>query len=140
MSKEDVLEKYQDVLHFIEDAIVSYYHKHPELTDHNVDKVYEAVFRVMQNEQRDKKPPRLKLTELEAGLHEGVLKSARWLVGEGTMLDESGEAVEINYMPKDDMIACLKRLRSSIKLWTTDYGRQGYLEFIKKHFPEPDAD
>lgn len=138
MNEDELLAKYEDVLRFIEDAIVSYYREHPELSDHNVDKVYEAISRMLQNEQRDKKPPRIKLTELEAGLHEGVLKSARWLIGEGKMLDESGEAVELDPMPKDDMIACLKRLRSSIKRWTTDYGRQGYLDFIKKHFPERD--
>ena len=34
----------------------------------------------------------------------------------------------------DEVIACLKRIRSSIKLWTKDYGRQGYLHYVEQWF------
>jgi hypothetical protein len=35
----------------------------------------------------------------------------------------------------DEIILCLKRLRKSVKLWTTDYGRQGYLNYIAQFSP-----
>lgn len=79
MNNDELLEKYKDILFFIEDAVVSYYHAHTGLSDHNVDKVYETISRTLQNELRDKKPPRIKLNELEAELHEGLVKRQFWI-------------------------------------------------------------
>lgn len=35
----------------------------------------------------------------------------------------------------DEIIACIKRIRSSISLWTKQSGRQGYLAFINPFLP-----
>jgi len=35
----------------------------------------------------------------------------------------------------DEIIACIKRIRSSISLWTKQSGRQGYLTFIDPFLP-----
>ena len=33
---------------------------------------------------------------------------------------------------RDEIIACLKRVRKSIHLWTREGGRQGYLTFVSR--------
>jgi hypothetical protein len=49
-------------------------------------------------------------------------------------LDEEGEVAEISPEPitLDELVACLKRVRKSINLWTRKGGRQGYLTFVSK--------
>jgi hypothetical protein len=42
--------------------------------------------------------------------------------GEENLLEVSAE----------DMLACFKRLQSSLKLWTKEGGRQGYLNYISR--------
>jgi hypothetical protein len=34
---------------------------------------------------------------------------------------------------KDEMVKCLRRIASSIKFWTEERGRQGYLTFVAGH-------
>jgi len=138
MNEDQLLEQYKDILHFIEDAVISYYAENRELIDHDVDKVYDIIIRTLQHELRDRPAPKAKLSDLQNSLYEGLMKSARWLLGEGQLEDEAGQPVEVESIPKADLVACFKRLRKSIKLWTADYGRQGYLGFLKPHFPEND--
>ena len=36
----------------------------------------------------------------------------------------------LSQLTVDEILACLKRLRTSVKRWTKDGGRQGYLTFV----------
>jgi hypothetical protein len=49
----------------------------------------------------------------------------------------AGETEEIRPVPitLDEMIACLKRVRRSVKRWTKEGGRRGYLDFVDGFFP-----
>lgn len=133
MNEDELLATYEHILHFIEDAVLSFYDEHADLSDHDVDKVYETINRTLQSELRGKTPPKIKLKPIQSELHEGLIKASRWLLGEGKLEDEEGVDVEVDEIPKDDLAACYKRLRKSIKLWTADYGRQGYLDFLKRN-------
>lgn len=60
---------------------------------------------------------------------------------EDVVLPEDGE-VEIEILEEieidvtvDEIIACLKRIRSSISMWTKQSGRQGYLTFADQFQP-----
>ena len=55
----------------------------------------------------------------------GVAREIR--LGRGSNADELIEPKTVQ-----DIIDCLKRIQSSIKLWTKKNGRKGYLEYISK--------
>ena len=126
------LEKYLPVLQSIEIPIFATYQQLPDLTDHQVDKVLEALERGYKAEQRDRKPPRLRLSEVEEALYHRIRQRLEWYMGRADLSDD--ETGTMGPMPApltvEETIACVKRIRRSIKLWTKDYGRQGYLNYI----------
>ena len=44
--------------------------------------------------------------------------------------------LNIESKTSSEIVACLKRIKSSVKLWTKKGGRQGYLNFIQQHIPQ----
>ena len=53
--------------------------------------------------------------------------------------DESGEIqevglkeLELEQLKPSEIVACLKKIQSSVKFWTKKHGRQGYLNFATK--------
>ena len=64
---------------------------------------------------------------------ESVQAMCEWRLGRSTLQDEVERSVE-SPPPKtvDEIVACLKRIQSSIKLWTQKGGRQGYLNFVQQ--------
>lgn len=130
MRTDDFFEANQGILMSIESVVISYYRDHPDLVDHNVDKVYEAIQRTYEKELKGKKPPKLRLKDLEVELHEDVLSVCMIMLGEETVEDEEGNDITVGSASKETIIACMKKLRSSIKTWTSSYGRRGYLDYV----------
>jgi hypothetical protein len=64
---------------------------------------------------------------------EPVQAMCEWRLGRSTLQDEAEHPIE-SPPPKtvDEIVACLKRIQSSIKLWTQKGGRQGYLNFVQQ--------
>lgn len=44
--------------------------------------------------------------------------------------------IDMQILTEEKIVACLKRIKSSVKLWTKKGGRQGYLNFIEQHIPQ----
>lgn len=130
MRTDEFFEANQGILMSIESVVISYYRDHPDLVDHNVDKVYEAIQRTYEKELKGKKPPKLRLKDLEVELHEDVLSVCMIMLGEETVEDEEGNDITVGSASKETIIACMKKLRSSIKTWTSSYGRRGYLDYV----------
>ena len=131
-------EQYLDVLQNIEFAIVEVYRAHPELTDWNTEKVISGLVRIYQAEARERRAPSLKLSELEQELLERVQVMCDWRLGRETMVvedEDSGEEIMPSPITLDEIVACLKRVRLSIKRWNKQGGRQGYLDFVNAHLP-----
>lgn len=129
MRNDPFLEKYMDVLQNIEMTILSIYGNNPGLADHNVDKALDGLVRVYQAETRGKNPPKLKFTELEQQIYDEVNTVCDIHLGRGE-LKINGKTVAIEPRTVDEIIACLKRIRRSVGLWTKSYGIRGYLDFI----------
>lgn len=134
-------EEYEDVLQNIEFAIARVFNQSPELTDVNVDNALDGLVRVYSAEERDRPAPRLRLNVLEQEVYRRVKTICDWRLGR-TVLELSGEAgneaEELAIPPSaitvDEINACLKRIRKSIKLWTKEYGRRGYLNYVDQFF------
>lgn len=119
-------EEYFDVLRAIETQIYTTYTDNPNLLDFNVDKALNGLVRTLQNEQRGKKAPNLKLKNDEQTIYKLLQSLANLYLGKDDIKPDQ-------LLTIDEMIACFKRIQRSIKLMS-DQGRQGYLNFIKQFF------
>ena len=105
------------------------------MSDHQVDKVYEAIERILEKQLQGKNLPKLRWKDNEEGLFHLLMAISELLMGE-TLKTQEGEDFDLPTEPisRELLIKIMKRLRSSVKLWTgsSAFGRQGYLNYISK--------
>lgn len=126
-------DKYLDVLQNIEYAILSVYHENPDLLDYDVDKVLNLLWTEYRNEKQDKTAPAPQLGVNAQLVYARVKSMCEWRLGRQKWeTEKGGQPVEMPLKPLalDEIMACLKRIRKSVELWTKQGGRQGYLYFI----------
>ena len=128
-------QEYEDVLQNIEFAIVSTYRENPEVSDWSVEAALDALIRSYQAEHSGRPAPSLRLSELEQKLYERVRAMCEWRLGREQLGVESDQPQlpEMATKTLDEIIACLKRIRTSVKRWHKSGGRRGYLEFVSKY-------
>ena len=128
-----VEEEYLDVLQNIEFAIVSVYREKPDLLDYDVDKVLNLLWTEYRNEKQDRTAPAPQLGANAQLVYARVKSMCEWRLGRQNLeAKKDGQPVEMGIKPLtlDEIMACLKRIRKSVELWTKNGGRQGYLYFI----------
>ena len=130
----DVTENHLDILQNIEFSIVQVYREHEQLADHNVNKVIDGLMRVYQAELKGRKPPTLRFSELEQQLFDGVKVICEWRLGRAEG-DDGEDAPGPESVTVEIIIACLKRIRRSVSLWTKERGKRGYLDYIQGFLP-----
>ncbi len=138
---DHVVDEYFDVLQNIEFAIHQTFVQHPELLDYQVNKVLEGLERTIKASQSGRTPPTLRFTPLEQPLYDAVKSICDWRSGQVSerpaVLSSPLMAQDtINPITADEIIICLKRVQKSIKLWTTESGMRGYLNYIDQFFPK----
>lgn len=133
-------ERYEDVLQNIEFGIIQIYHEHPEMTNWEALKAVEALLRVYKAEARGREIAPPSLDSLAQEVYGMVETMCEWRLGRETFYDEEGKPSEISIVPitVDEIIACLKRVRKSIKRWTRRAGRRGYLAFVSQFILGPE--
>ncbi len=128
----DFEDEYLDVLQNIEFAIVSVYHERSEMLDYDVDVVVAALIKQYGAEQQQRQVKLPRLTELRQELYDSIAAMCDLRLGRAPLTTESGE--EALSFPEqltiDELVACLKRIRKSVQIWTKQGGRQGYLSFV----------
>ncbi len=133
-------EKYQDVLYDIETAIVMCYREHPDLIDAEVEAALDWLVRCYRAEAQGKTSAYRKPKGNSAQVAESVKVMCDRRLGREKLeaTDEKGNPVELDIGSKtpSEIVTCLKRIKSSVKLWTKKGGRQGYLNFVKKFIPQ----
>ncbi len=141
-SKDPFIDQYFNVLLNIEMGIVEIYKEYPELTDHQVDKVLNGLIRTYTAELKGRSAPKLRFTDAETSLFERVEFACGMFIGENVLVDDdTGEELPM-LEPKtvEEIIACLKRIRKSVKFWTKEHGRQGYLNYVKQFLSAGETD
>jgi hypothetical protein len=130
---ESFEDRYLDVLQNIESAIVDSYREYPELHDRNVRDVVDFLIRSYEVEARGHSLPMPKFSSPTKELYENVRLMCDWRLGKESLLDERGQSPEVEANPKTikEIIACLKRIRLSIKTHKGE-GRRGYLDFVSQ--------
>jgi len=131
LNKPDFEEEYMDVLQNIEFGIVSVFNHKPELTDYNVETAIQALIKTYRSESqgRQGKPPS---SPLAAEVYTAVKAMCDMRLGSQGLANEDGESIDLGMesISVDEIAACLQRIRRSVKMWTKQGGRQGYLNFV----------
>jgi hypothetical protein len=131
-------QRYEDVLQNIELGIIKVYREHAEMTDWHARSAIEALLRGYRALARghEVRPPSLK--GLGAEVYEAVHPLCEWRLGRQPFPGTDGGA-EPEPAPEpitvDEMIDCLKRVRKSIRRWSRQGGRRGYLTFVDQYIP-----
>jgi hypothetical protein len=136
MTQDEKFEdKYLDVLQNIEFGIVRIYEQHPELTDWDASEAIQALIHHYTAEARGRPEPDVRLTDLGLEVYDLVATMCEWRLGRAELSTEEGEPLDQHIEPKslDEIIACLKRIRKSIRRWHKDGGRRGYLDFVSHY-------
>lgn len=128
----DFDERYEDVLQNIEFGIVRVYQTRRSLLDSDVDRALEKLLREYQSELRGRASPSVASSPAAQAVYDSVRPLCEWRLGRDTLVDDTGERVDTDMQPitLEEIVACLKRIRKSVALWTKERGRQGYLGFI----------
>jgi lysyl-tRNA synthetase class II len=127
-------DEYLDVLQNIEFSIVRVYHQHPEMADWDALDAIEALIRSYTAEARGRSRTKIRLSDLSKLVFESVKTVCEWRLGREQLLAEDDKPPDVTMEPKtmDEIIACLKRVRKSIRRWNKEGGRQGYLNFVSE--------
>ncbi|SRR5579883_2444786 len=132
-------QEYQDVLHNIESTIVMYYREHPDLIDVEVEAALEWLIKYYNAEAQGKTSSYRQPKGHSAEVASALKVVCDWRLGREQLAatDEKGNPAQLNIESKtpSEIVACLKRIKSSIKLWTKKGGRQGYLNFVQQYIP-----
>lgn len=135
MAVQNVEEEHTDILQNMEMAIVRVYRENDALMDANVDNALEALERTYVGELRGRAavvPP----NPMTRAVYEQVKTMCEWRLGRASFETEEGApGPEIPPVSHEVILACLKRLRKSLRLWTREGGRQGYLNYVEQFLP-----
>ncbi|WP_412029040.1 hypothetical protein [Deinococcus yunweiensis] len=121
-------DQFLPVLMAIEVAVLGVYGEHPDLTDAQVDAAYEELARRYRAEATNFPFKPGKLDGPRAEVHDAALRNLT------IMLDATDDRPSA-----EELRQCVNRLRSSVKLWTREGGRQGYLKYIDRTISGPDS-
>jgi len=122
-------DQYLGVLQNIEFTIVEFSREHPELLDYDVEGVLDALIAGYTAELRGRTVQERQLPGLRQPLLEAVRGICEWLLGRATVNDPHLSASH----SLDEIVACLNRIRKSVRRWTKEGGRQGYLNFVSRY-------
>src|SRR5262245_44389628 len=129
-------EQYEDVLQNIEFAIVSTYRERPEeISDWSVEAALDALLRAYGAEQTARSIPAARLSEAEQQIYDRVRSMCEWRLGRAQLSVGAGQPALPKMQPKTpaEILACLKRVRTSVKRWHKSGGRRGYLDFVSQY-------
>ncbi len=127
-------EEYQDVLQNIEFGIVVVYRQNAALLDYDVLDALEALTRFYAAEEASRNPPPLRLAERAQVVFDSVKNFCEWRLGRQQLFQPGGEQPDLETEPLTvgELVACLKRIHTSVRRWNKQGGRQGYLKFVSE--------
>lgn len=116
-------EKYIFILEDIEASVIKYYRKYPDLTDHGVARIYDALSDHFSAISLNRPPKVFDLSDLETRILKSNVRICTAFMDE--IPPDGAEPIT-----PEIILSCLKTMKKSLQKWTKRYGRQGYLNFI----------
>ncbi len=133
--KPMVEEEYVDVLRDPEMAIVGLHKRHASLLDLEVLEALEGLIRVYAWEKEGRGVPSSRLSDRPHLVFEACRRTCEcWLGRQQFTPDEIRERENVDKaeITLPELFLCLKRNRSSVRLWNKEGGRQGYLNYVRQ--------
>ncbi len=120
-----------DVLHNLEFAIVNVYRAEPALLDLDAQDAVDALVRHYRAEQEGRRPPATRLADRAERVFHAVREICEWHLLRGRLagLDEVPSAP----IPLAELVEGLRRIAKSIRFWSGEAGRRGYLGFVSQY-------
>jgi hypothetical protein len=133
-----VEEEYTDVLQNIEGGIVAVYAGQPALMDCEVLDALEALIRRYKWEKEGRGTPSARLFGRSQQVFDIVSRICEWRLGRGALSCHETDRAEPALEPLglEQILLCLQRIRSSVRLWNKEGGRQGYLQYVSQFLGE----
>ena len=133
-------DRYFDVLQNIETAIVAVYDDQPDLLDVEVLDAIDALIRTYAWEKDGRGTPTLRLSDRAQRVFDASRRMCEWRLGRQSL--NPGTVERDDAKPDDltvsDVVLCLQRIRSSVRLWNKQGGRQGYLDYVRQFLGQGD--
>ncbi|MFN9173074.1 MAG: hypothetical protein ACK58N_00760 [Synechocystis sp.] len=144
----DIAEDYLDVLQNLEEPIIAYYRKNSDLIDAEVLTAITWLIKIYNAEARDKsssfRSPNgivgevVEVVKLVCESYLGRRQSQPTAPKKGLiqrLFSVAKAGSEPRIITAQELLACLRRIQSSIKFWTKRNGRQGYLQYVSNFVP-----
>ena len=126
MSFED---DYMDVLQNLEFGIVRAFRENQEIIDANVDAAFGWLLRYYRAEKRGRPTP-APLGGPAGEVAASMQSICELRLGREQLETNEANPLEIPAITSAELQTCLKRIRKSVRFWSREGGRQGYLDFI----------
>lgn len=128
-------DEYLDVLQNIELGIVTAYKQNTNVTDYDVLEALEALISHYYSERINRPPRNFRLDERAQAVYDSAKVMCELRLGRGQLKNNAGKTIDIDMKPLsiEEIINCLKRIQSSVKKWSKQYGKRGYLDFVKDY-------
>jgi hypothetical protein len=129
-----VEKEYADVLQNIEAGIVSVWEDDPALLDLDVLDGLEASIRLYSREAQGRNAGRINLHERARRVFEITQQLCEWRLGRAALnlAGPQGAIDRATPVTVSEVLLCLKRIRASVRLWSEEGGRQGYLQYVRQ--------
>lgn len=127
----NIEERHPDVLHNLEFAVVNVFRAEPALLDLDAQDAVDALVRHYRAEQEGRQPPETRLDGRAERVFQAVKEICEWHLMRGRLsgLDEMPDEP----IPLAELVECLRRIQKSIRFWTREAGRRGYLSYVAQY-------
>ena len=135
----NIEEEYEDIIQNLEESIVMCYLSHPDLIDAEVETAMDWLVKLYSAQAQGKTSSYQEPTGVSAEVANSVQQMCEWRLGREKLAveDEAGQIIklgiqdlELEKLELKQIVICLKRIQSSIKLWANKTETQGYFHEI----------
>jgi len=127
-----VEDEFLDVLQNLEFAIVQEFRNDPQTLDVDVRDALVALIRFYEAEEQGRRPPVIELASRPRRIFDSVRAVCEWRLGRPSELSaKTADGAPPSNTP-EELVACLKRIRESVRFWTKEGGRRGYLNYVSQ--------
>lgn len=125
-------EKNVDIIFNIESAIVEIYQDNPDLLDAYIETALDYLIRVYNAEAEGRNAPRKSIRGSASKVADQLQALCELFLGRAEAADLEGNPIQLDIPQKTatEMTTALKRIKSSVKVWSQKQGRQGYLNYV----------
>jgi len=127
----NIEDQHPDVLHNLEFAIVNVYRAERAMLDLDAQDAVDALVQHYRAEQEGRRSPALRLDTRAERVFHAAREICEWRLGHEPLpgLDQ----IPSDPLPVAELVECLRRIAKSIRFWSREGGRKGYLGYVSQY-------